>query len=103
MCDLTLVQKQSWMSWQSLQMRLLILWSCSAVAFLEEVISRMKETKQLRLEQPLLYLRLQIARTKLESGDLPSCASTIDEGKDELDSMHDVRTQKSCIRYTLLA
>lgn len=63
---------------------------CSTVSFLEKVISQMKETKQTRLEQPLLYLRLQIARTKLESGDSPGCASVIDEGKDELDIMQDV-------------
>ena len=60
------------------------------MSFLELVIDSMKETKQPRLKQPLLYLKLQIARTKLQSGDLPSCASIIDEGKDELDALSDV-------------
>ena len=60
------------------------------MSFLEDVSRRMKETKQLRLEQPLLYLQLQIARTKLDSGDLAGCASAIDEGKDDLDAMNDV-------------
>ena len=50
----------------------------------------MVETKQPRLEQPLLYLRLQIARIRLEDGDLPSCAKAVDEGRDELESLHDV-------------
>ena len=50
----------------------------------------MKETKQPRLEQPLLYLRLQIARTKLDSGDLAGCASAIDEGNDDLEALNDV-------------
>ena len=49
-----------------------------------------KDTKQLRLDQPLLYLRLQVAQFKLHSGDIAGCKSIIEEGKDELEAMSDV-------------
>lgn len=55
----------------------------------------MKETKQPRLEQPLLYLKLQVARTQLDAGDLSSCAKAIDESKEELDALHDVSSLRS--------
>lgn len=70
-----------------------------AVAFLEDVSERIKETKQPRLEQPLLFLRLQIAQVKLNNDDLPGCTSIIDQGKDDLEAMHDVDPDVSAAYY----
>lgn len=89
LCKLQLSQCQCISDTEFLNASFLIVTLC-VVSFLEDVSRRMKETKQLRLEQPLLYLQLQIARTKLDSGDLAGCASAIDEGKDDLDAMNDV-------------
>ena len=63
-----------------------------AAAFLEEVTKQLKDTKQRRLEQPLLYIVLQIAQYKLQAGDLASCKATVEDGKEELDSLSDVRS-----------
>lgn len=51
----------------------------------------MRDTKQAHIDQPLLYLNLQTAQVKLHTGDLAGCKAIIEEGKDELDAMHDVR------------
>lgn len=62
----------------------------SAVAFVEGVSQQVRDTKQLRTDQPLLYLKLQTAQIKLQAGDVAGCKTIIEDGKEELESMQDV-------------
>lgn len=62
----------------------------SAVEFLEGVSKQLEEAKQGRVDQPQLFLKLQIAQIKLQSEDAAGCKTIIEEGKDELDAMNDV-------------
>lgn len=76
--------------------------SPATVAFLEDVSERVKETKQPRLEQPLLFLRLQVAQVKLNADDLAGCSAIIEQGKVDLDAMHDVSTPFHCLHDLLM-
>ena len=72
-----------------MQLSLLILPRC-AVAFLEGVIKELLEAKLPRSEQPLLFLRMHVARYLLLLGQTKECKAAIEEGKQSLDSMGDV-------------
>ena len=72
-----------------MQLSLLILPRC-AVAFLEGVIKELLEAKLPRSEQPLLFLRMHVARYLLVQGQTKECKAAIEEGKQSLDSMGDV-------------
>lgn len=65
--------------------------SLNAVAFLEGVIKDLVEAKLPRSEQPLLFLRMHVARYLLMLGQTKECKSAIEDGKQTLDSMGDVR------------
>ncbi|PIA43411.1 hypothetical protein AQUCO_01900061v1 [Aquilegia coerulea] len=62
----------------------------SAFSYLEGVIEKLQATKELRIEEPILYVKLQIAAFKLEKGDQKECKKILDDGKTTLDSMTDV-------------
>jgi len=61
-----------------------------AVAFLESVIKDLIEAKLPRSEQPLLFLRMHVARYLLVLGQTKECKAAIEDGKQTLDSMGDV-------------
>ena len=63
---------------------------CDAVAFLEGVINDLTEAKLPRSEQPLLFLRMHVARYLLVRGQTKECKAAVEEGKQTLDSMGDV-------------
>ena len=62
-----------------------------AVAFLEGVSTALAETKQPRLEQPVLFLRMHMAQYQLAAGNVDACKAAVSGAKDELDRLHDVR------------
>lgn len=62
----------------------------AAISYLEGVIEKLQSTKELRIEEPILYIKLQIAAFKLETGEHKECKKLLDEGKITLDSMTDI-------------
>lgn len=61
-----------------------------AIAFLESTIEKLRETKEKRIEEPIVYVKMQIAALKLQAGERKECKVLIDEGKATLDSMADL-------------
>ena len=72
-----------------------------AVAFLEGVIKDLTEAKLPRSEQPLLFLRMHVARYLLVKGQTKECKAAIEEGKQSLDSMGDVSAVMPCDVFEL--
>ena len=66
-----------------------------AVAFLEGVSSALAETKQPRLDQPVLFLHMHMAQYQLAAGNVDACKAAVSGAKDELDRLHDVRPRTS--------
>ncbi|KAJ8540426.1 hypothetical protein K7X08_030345 [Anisodus acutangulus] len=62
----------------------------AAIGFLEGVTEKLHNTKKTRIEEPILYIQMQIALFKLEQGDPKECQKLLDEGKTTLDSMTDI-------------
>nr|GMD97356.1 26S proteasome non-ATPase regulatory subunit 13 homolog A [Ipomoea batatas] len=62
----------------------------AAISYLEGVIEKLRNTKELRIEEPILYIKMQIALLKLEQGDQKGCKNLLEEGKSTLDSMTDI-------------
>ncbi len=62
-----------------------------SVSFLERLVQQIKEAKLPRTEQPLLYLHMDIGYHKLQEGQLSEAKKCVEEGREQLDSMHDVR------------
>ncbi|KAJ8542142.1 hypothetical protein K7X08_017008 [Anisodus acutangulus] len=62
----------------------------AAIGFLEGVTEKLHNTKETRIEEPILYIKMQISLFKLEQGDPKECQKLLDEGKTTLDSMTDI-------------
>jgi 26S proteasome regulatory subunit N9 len=62
----------------------------AAVAFLEGVIAKLRETRELRIDEPILHVKMQIAAIHLDKGTHKDCKNLLDEGKATLDGMTDV-------------
>ncbi|EFJ05758.1 hypothetical protein SELMODRAFT_187248 [Selaginella moellendorffii] len=61
-----------------------------AISYLEGVIGKLRATGDRRVEEPVLYVKMQIAALKLQKGELKECKVLLDEGKSTLESMTDV-------------
>ncbi|KAK6947353.1 Proteasome component (PCI) domain [Dillenia turbinata] len=62
----------------------------AAIGYLEGVIEKLRATRDARIEEPILYIKMQIALFKLEKGDLKDCKKLLEDGKTTLDSMTDI-------------
>ncbi|KAL5552267.1 hypothetical protein UlMin_002443 [Ulmus minor] len=62
----------------------------AAISYLEGVIEKLRVTREQRIEEPILYIKMQIAVFKLEQGDQKECKKLLDDGKSTLDSMTDI-------------
>ncbi|XP_073301763.1 26S proteasome non-ATPase regulatory subunit 13 homolog B-like [Primulina huaijiensis] len=62
----------------------------AAIEYLEGVIAKLGDTKEMRIEEPILYIKVQIGTLQLEQGDKKECKKLLDEGKCTLDSMTDI-------------
>ena len=62
-----------------------------AIQFLQDVNKQITESGQRHTEQPMLFLRMHIAEYKLQMGATDDCKTLIEEGKENLDSMQNVR------------
>ncbi|XP_074587903.1 26S proteasome non-ATPase regulatory subunit 13 homolog B-like [Curcuma longa] len=61
-----------------------------AINYLEGIIEKLHATRQLRIEEPILHVKMQIAALNLEKGNQKECKKLVDEGKSTLDNMTDV-------------
>ncbi|XP_047342391.1 26S proteasome non-ATPase regulatory subunit 13 homolog A-like [Impatiens glandulifera] len=71
----------------------------AAISYLEEVIEKLRATRELRIEEPVLYIKMQIAAFKLEQGNQKECKKFFEEGKITLDSMTDIDPSVHAIYY----
>ncbi|GER26784.1 26S proteasome regulatory subunit family protein [Striga asiatica] len=62
----------------------------AAINYLEGVIEKLRNTRESRIEEPILYIKMQIGLSKLEQGDQKECKKLLDAGKSTLDSMTDI-------------
>lgn len=62
----------------------------AAITFLEGVITKLRETRESRINEPILYVKMQIAAINLEKGNQKECKNLLEDGKTTLDSMTDV-------------
>lgn len=62
----------------------------AAISYLEGVIEKLRATREMRVEEPILYIKMQIAVFKLEKGDQKDCKKLLEDGKSTLDSMTDI-------------
>ncbi|KAH6784781.1 Proteasome component domain protein [Perilla frutescens var. hirtella] len=62
----------------------------AAISYLEGVIEKLRNTSKARIEEPILYIQMQIGLLKLEEGDQKECKKLLEEGKSTLDSMTDI-------------
>ncbi|KAL1556891.1 26S proteasome non-ATPase regulatory subunit 13 A, variant 2 [Salvia divinorum] len=62
----------------------------AAISYLEGVIEKLRTTSKVRIEEPILYINMQIGLFKLEQGDQKECKKLLEEGKSTLDSMTDI-------------
>ena len=62
----------------------------SAIEFLDGMVEKLRGTKDKRIDEPIVYVKMQIASLKLQSGEQKGCKVLVDEGKAILDSMADL-------------
>ncbi|GAQ91610.1 26S proteasome regulatory subunit N9 [Klebsormidium nitens] len=62
----------------------------AAIAYLEQIVEKLRQTKQARVEEPVLYVKMQIAKLKLQGGEDKATKDLLEEGKGTLESMADV-------------
>jgi 26S proteasome regulatory subunit N9 len=62
----------------------------AAIGYLEGVIEKLRATRELRIEEPVLYIKMQRALFELERGNQKECKKLLEDGKSTLDSMTDV-------------
>lgn len=62
----------------------------AAITYLEGVIEKLRATREQRIEEPILYIKMQLAVFKLEQGDQKECKKLLEDGKSTLDSMTDI-------------
>jgi hypothetical protein len=54
------------------------------------VIEKLRTSGERRVEEPILYVKMQVASLKLQRGEQQECKKLLEEGKTTLDSMTDV-------------
>ncbi len=64
-----------------------------SVSFVERLVVQIKEAKLPRTEQPLLYLHMEIGYHQLNNGQLLEAKKSVEDGREQLDSMQDVSLQ----------
>ncbi|GFZ10323.1 proteasome component (PCI) domain protein [Actinidia rufa] len=62
----------------------------AAISYLEGVIEKLRATREMRIEEPILYIKMQIAIFNLEKGSQKECKKLLEDGKSTLDSMTDI-------------
>lgn len=71
----------------------------AAIAYIEEVIEKLHATREHRIEEPILYLKMQIASLNFEKGNQKDCMRLLEEGHATLNSMTDIDPSVSASFY----
>eukprot|EP00899_Mesostigma_viride_P024438 jgi/Mesvir1/5179/Mv15314-RA.1 len=58
--------------------------------FLSTVVDKLSGEKSSRVAEPLLYIRMQMASIKLNSGDVAACKAAMEEGNAALENLTDL-------------
>lgn len=61
----------------------------ASISYLEGIIEKLQTTREQRVEEPIVYIKMQIAMFKLDE-EQKECKKLLDEGKSTLDSMTDI-------------
>ncbi|KAK4795288.1 hypothetical protein SAY86_013282 [Trapa natans] len=61
----------------------------ASTSYLDGVMEKLQSTREQRIEEPILYIKMQIALFKL-TYDQKECKKLLEEGKSTLDSMTDI-------------
>ncbi|KAI9111943.1 hypothetical protein K1719_017633 [Acacia pycnantha] len=75
----------------------------ASIDFLEGTIEKLQAIKEQRIEEPIVFMMMEIAFLKLEEGDPKECKKLIEHGKGILDSVTDVDTAVYAIYYSVLS
>ncbi|KAF5936467.1 hypothetical protein HYC85_027596 [Camellia sinensis] len=62
----------------------------ASIGYLEGVIEKLRATREMHIEEPILYIKMQIATFQLEKGSQKECKKLLEDGKSTLDSMTDI-------------
>ncbi|XP_058224546.1 26S proteasome non-ATPase regulatory subunit 13 homolog A [Rhododendron vialii] len=62
----------------------------AAISYLEDVIEKLQATREMRIEEPILFIKMQIAIFNLEKGSQKECKKLLEDGKSTLDTMTDI-------------
>ncbi|RZC63389.1 hypothetical protein C5167_025122 [Papaver somniferum] len=62
----------------------------ATICYLEGIIEKLRATRDTRMEEPVLYIKMQIAAFRLEMGEQIECKNLFDDRKTILDSMTDI-------------
>jgi len=62
----------------------------AAISYLEDVIEKLRATREMRIEEPILYIKMQIAVFNIEKGSQKECKKLLEDGKSTLDTMTDI-------------
>lgn len=62
----------------------------AAIRYLEDVIDKLRSSGERRVEEPIVYVKMQIAALKLQCGEQQECKKLLEEGRTTLDNMTDV-------------
>ncbi|XP_030511467.2 26S proteasome non-ATPase regulatory subunit 13 homolog B-like [Rhodamnia argentea] len=61
----------------------------ASISYLDGIIEKLQSTREQRVEEPILYIKMQIAMFKLDE-EQKECKKLLEEGKSALDSMTDI-------------
>ncbi|CAL5359484.1 unnamed protein product [Camellia sinensis] len=62
----------------------------ASIGYLEGVIEKLLATREMHIEEPILYTKMQIATFQLEKGSQKECKKLLEDRKSTLDSMTDI-------------
>ena len=74
-----------------------------AITLLEGVIKGLADSTQRVTDQPALFLRMHIAQNRLQMGEVEECKTLVEQGKEQLDRMHDVSRDLMVMLHVLHA
>ncbi|GAB2230262.1 hypothetical protein Droror1_Dr00014520 [Drosera rotundifolia] len=75
----------------------------AAVGYLEGLIDKLRATREMRIDEPIVYITTQVAMYKLELSMQKECKKLLDDGKAVLDRMTDIDPSVYASYYWVLS
>ncbi|KAL9267337.1 26S proteasome non-ATPase regulatory subunit 13 homolog B-like protein [Drosera capensis] len=75
----------------------------AAVGYLEGLIDKLRATREMRIDEPIVYITTQVAMYKLELSMQKGCKKLLDDGKAVLDRMTDIDPSVYASYYWVLS